>query len=94
MRNPPRLFLPARTAPAGNIDIFYMTPAGKYDRIDLWIRKPLAEQTPQKTKSYIIWGVLGGAFLCLNALISMALYGALALIDVALVGGLTLGMYF
>ena len=52
------------------------------------------EQTPQKTKSYIIWGVLGGAFLCLNALISMALYGALALIDVALVGGLTLGMYF
>lgn len=32
--------------------------------------------------------------MCLNALISMALYGALALIDVALVGGLTLGMYF
>ncbi|WP_066685703.1 hypothetical protein [Christensenella intestinihominis] len=52
------------------------------------------EQTSQKTKSYIIWGVLGGAFLCLNALISMSFYGALALISVALVGGLTLGMYF
>ena len=52
------------------------------------------EQTSQKTKSYIIWGVLGWAFLCLNALISMSFYGALVLIDVALVGGLTLGMYF
>ena len=41
-----------------------------------------------------MWGVIGGAFLCLNALISMTVYGALALIDVALVGGLTLGMYF
>lgn len=51
------------------------------------------EQTPQKTKSYVMWGVLGGAFLCLNALISMSFYGALALIDVALVGGLTLGVY-
>ena len=51
-------------------------------------------QTPQKTRSYVMWGVIGGAFLCLNALISMTVYGALALIDVALVGGLTLGMYF
>lgn len=51
-------------------------------------------QTPQKTRSYVMWGVIGGAFLCLNALISMTVYGALALIDVALVGDLTLGMYF
>lgn len=51
------------------------------------------EKTPQKTKSYVMWGVTGGAFLCLNALISMSFYGALGLIDVVLVGGLTLGVY-
>lgn len=37
---------------------------------------------------------MGGIFLCVNALISMSVYGALGFIDIALVGGLTLGIYF
>ncbi len=52
------------------------------------------EQAQPKTKSYITWGILGGVFLCVNSMLSMSLYGALALIDVALTAGLTLGVYF
>lgn len=51
------------------------------------------EQAPPKTKSYITWGILGGMFLCVNALMSTSLYGALALLVVALLAGLTLGVY-
>lgn len=51
------------------------------------------EKTQPKTKSYITWGILGGVFLCINSLLSMAVFGALGLIDVAIMGGLTLGVY-
>ena len=51
------------------------------------------EKTQPKTKSYITWGILGGVFLCINSLLSLSVFGALGLIDIVLVGGLTLGVY-
>ncbi|MEG2189302.1 MAG: hypothetical protein RRY08_05675 [Christensenella sp.] len=51
------------------------------------------EQASRKTKSYIVWGIMGGVFLCVNALMSVAAFGALGLIDVALVAALTLGVH-